>query len=64
MTTKTVEGYFGPKQVTREQFVTQWKDSFWQFFHLTNTTDEFKEFEVMRERIAVLAGMKWDNLKG
>jgi len=63
MTTKTVDGYFGPRQVTREQFISQWTQHFSQVLHLTNTVAEFDELKVMQARIAALAGQKWDGLK-
>ena len=61
--TKMVEGYFGLKPVTREQFIAQWTQHFSQVLHLTNTVAEFDELKVMQERIAALAGQKWDGLK-
>lgn len=61
--TKTVDGYFGPKQVTREAFVAQWVEHFQQVYHLANTTAEFTELRTMRDRIADLAGLKWEGLK-
>lgn len=63
MNTKTVAGYFGPKQVTREAFVAQWVEHFQQVYHLSDTTAEFTELRTMRDRIAELAGSKWDKLK-
>jgi hypothetical protein len=62
MTTKTVQGYFGPKQVTREQYVKQWTDHFGEVYHLTSTTAEYDELTAMKARIADLAGQKWDGL--
>lgn len=61
--TKTVEGYFGPKQITREAFTAQWVDHFQQIYHLADTTAEFDELQAMKDRLAVLAGQKWDKLK-
>jgi hypothetical protein len=63
MNTKTVDGYFGPKQVTREAFTAQWVEHFQQVYHLADTPAEFTELRTMRDRIAVLAGQKWDGLK-
>jgi hypothetical protein len=63
MNTKTVEGYFGPKQVTRDEYVRQWTDHFSQILHLAGTTEEFKQLEIVRIQIAGLAGQKWDGLK-
>lgn len=61
--TKTVDGHFGPKRVTREQFIQRWADHFAECVHLTDTTAEFDEFVGMKQRIKELAGAKWDRLK-
>ncbi len=61
--TKTVDGYFGPKQVTREAFTAQWVEHFQQLYHLAGTSAEFTELRTLRDRIAELAGQKWDGLK-
>ncbi len=61
--TKTVDGYFGPKQITREAFTAQWVEHFQQMYHLAETTAEFDELTTMKFRLAVLAGQKWDKLK-
>lgn len=62
-TTKTVHGYFGPKQVTRDEFVKQWTSHFGEAMHLADTTAEFDELQGMKQRIAELAGAKWDRIK-
>lgn len=62
MNTKTVDGYFGPKQVTREAFVKQWVEHFQQFYHLADTTAQFDDLKTTQLRIAALAGQKWDRL--
>lgn len=61
--TKTVEGHFGPKQVTRNEFVKQWTTHFGQVFHLAATPAEFDELQAVKQRIAQLAGNRWDQLK-
>jgi hypothetical protein len=60
--TKTVAGYLGPKQVTREQFVKQWADHFSEFYHLPETSEEFSSMQAMKTQIAEMAGRKWDAL--
>lgn len=64
MNTKTVHGHFGPKQITRDDFIKQWKDHFGQCYNLCEQTGDFKEIDAMKERIAEMAGRNWDNLKG
>lgn len=64
MTTKTVDGYFGPKQVTRDEFVTQWVSHFNQTLHLADNVAELEELDTMALRIKALAGAKWDRMKG
>lgn len=61
--TKTVQGYFGEKQVTKEEFVKQWHEQFVQFLHLANTGSELDELDMMMRRIDELAGNKWDAIK-
>jgi nitrate/TMAO reductase-like tetraheme cytochrome c subunit len=60
--TKTVDGFFGPKQVTRAEFVAQWASHFGQTLHLCATTAEFDELEKMKKRILELAGAQWDRI--
>jgi hypothetical protein len=62
-TTKTVSGYFGDKQVTKEEFVKQWHTQFVQFLHLANTGKELDELDMMMHRIDELAAAKWDAIK-
>lgn len=61
--TKTVEGFFGPKQMTKAEFVKQWADHFAQVAYLTNSHAEALEVMAMQERIKAMAAAKWDNLK-
>jgi hypothetical protein len=63
MTTKTVQGFFGPKDITREEFVKQWADHFGQFYHLPETSEQMAELDAMKARLQTLAGEKWDKLK-
>jgi hypothetical protein len=60
--TKTVAGFFGPKQVTREEFVKEWTSHYGQVFHLAKTTAEYDELFAFKQRIAALAGAQWDKL--
>jgi hypothetical protein len=61
--TKTVAGYFGDKQVTKEEFIKEWKSHFGQFFALANTVNEFDELKQMQSRIVQLAGNAWEAIK-
>lgn len=61
--TKTVESFFGPKQVTREEFVKQWRSEFNQYMYLASSTDELNELAQMQSRIAAMAGTTWDRIK-
>lgn len=61
--TKTVESYFGPEQVTREEFSTQWAGEFRQFYDLAGCSAELDELNQMQRRITELAGRKWDDLR-
>lgn len=61
--TKQVEGYFGPKQVTREEFIKRWTGHFTEFFNLAEASSEYEEMKRMQERMAALAGRKWDKIK-
>ncbi len=63
MTTKTVQGFFGPKAVTREEFVKIWADHFGQLYQLPETSEQMAEMDVMKARIETLAGERWDKLK-
>lgn len=58
--TKEVDGYFGPKQVTRAEFVRQWTMHFGQVFHLADSNAELKELAAMEARISEMAGVRWD----
>ena len=44
-TTKTVEGTFGPRQVTRDEFVNRWAGHCDQMFHLAHTTAQYHELQ-------------------
>lgn len=59
---KTVEGTFGPKKITREDFVKRWSGHFDQMFNLANTTAEYEEMKKMSERVRELAGASWDRI--
>jgi len=61
--TKTVYDYFGPKQITRAEFIKQWVDHFQQFYHLGENVDQLNQLAAMQTRITELAGRKWDDLK-
>ncbi len=61
--TKTVQSFFGPKEITREEFIKQWKDQFTQFFQLSDTVEEFKEFKGVQHNIERMAARKWDMMK-
>jgi hypothetical protein len=61
--TKTVAGYFGDKQVTKEEFVKEWKSHFGQLFALASTTNEFEELKQMQQRVIQLAGNAWESIK-
>ncbi len=63
MQTKQVDGYFGPKQVTRAEFVAQWVQHFNQVLHLADNVAQLEELDTMSLRISELAGAKWDRLK-
>ena len=60
--TKTVEGTFGPKQITREDFVKRWTSHFSQIFLLADTTSEYEELKNMSVRLEQLAGAAWDRI--
>lgn len=62
--TKTVGGYFGPKQVTQDEFVAQWTQHFDQFYTLPNTRDALEELDRMKARISAMARERWNNIKG
>jgi len=62
-TTKTVEGYFGPKEVTREAYVSEWVQHFQQVTHLAGNMADLAELGKMSDRVAEMAGKKWDSLK-
>lgn len=61
--TKTVDGYFGPKQVTRDEFVKQWKNSVNELFYVTTTRDDHERVLAIQATAAEMAGRKWDELK-
>lgn len=61
--TKTVEGHFGPKQITREDFIKRWSSHFNQMFNLANTTAEYEELKQVSQRVSELAGASWDRIK-
>jgi hypothetical protein len=61
--TKTVEGYFGPKQITREEYVKQWTSHFSQMYHLIDSSEDIKELDAMKEKLSKMAGVKWDRIK-
>lgn len=63
MNTKTVEGYFGQKQVTRDEFVKQWKSSVNELFYVTTTRDDHERVLAIQASVAEMAGRKWDELK-
>ena len=59
---KTIEvgGFFGPKQITREDFVKQWTDHVNQLHRLS--FDHFDEFCKIAGRVSEIAGQEWDRL--
>lgn len=63
METKQVDGYFGVKQVTREEFVRQWTDHFMQFYSLPCDATEMRELDRIKSRLAEMAGRAWDDIK-
>lgn len=60
--TKTVEGTFGPKQITRDDFVKRWTEHFGEVLWLANSTAEYEELRAMKRRIAELAGAAWERI--
>lgn len=63
MTTKTVQGFFGPKQVTREEFIKEWTSHFMEFYSLCETTQDFAELDAIKVKMIDLAGKRWDSMK-
>lgn len=62
LTRKTVEGYFGPKQLTREEYTKRWTDHARELFSLSNTANDHNEIQTMIARVSVLAGASWDRI--
>lgn len=61
--TKTVEGTFGPKRITRDEFIKRWTTSHYgQFYWLANTLAEMEELKRYEARIAEIAGAAWDRI--
>lgn len=62
--TKTVEGTFGPKQITREEFVKRWASQVIEIsFGLAQTSADYKALEAVKAQVEEMAGRKWDGLK-
>lgn len=60
--TKIIEGYFGPKQITRDEFIKRWTGHFSELFYLARSSEELTELTVVSKRIADMAGDKWDKI--
>ena len=43
--TKTVEGYFGPKQITRDDFIKRWAGLVGDAYSLANTSADIAELD-------------------
>jgi hypothetical protein len=62
--TKTVTGYFGkPKQIGRDDFISQWRNAVADCQSLAETSEEYEEIKLMIVRVAELAGNRWDRMK-
>lgn len=61
MNTKTFDGFFGPKQVTKDEFIKQWLDTTHQYsslFYRLGKGDELISFQCDLEDAAAKA---WDD---
>lgn len=62
MDTKIVEGTFGPKQVTRDEFVRRWENSVVEVGHLCQTTEDYQTYEAIRSQVREMALRKWETI--
>lgn len=60
MQTKEVQGFFGPKQVTREDFIKQWRTHAADVYSLTLTTEDYEAVKALLNTVAEMAGRKFD----
>ena len=63
MLTKTVEGTFGPKQVTQEEFVRRWTNIVSEVGYICETSADYRALEAMQSTIKALAERKWETIK-
>lgn len=62
--TKTVKGYFGDIQLTREAFCKRWVDTVSDLTHLAdwNNSEECQRVADTKDWVYSMAGRKWDNM--
>jgi hypothetical protein len=60
--TVTVQSIFGPKEITRQQFVEEWRDHMRQLYGLSAA--HFEEFAEMVLRVEDIARSEFDRLAG
>lgn len=58
--TKTVQGYFGDKQVTRAEFISQWTNTTHQYWHIAVTGDDAEKVDTILALVKEMAAKKWD----
>lgn len=63
METKTVQGTFGPKQITKDEFVKQWTNSIAEIGYICETGDDYRTLQAMQEQVRKLAERKWEMIK-
>lgn len=62
METVTVQGYIGPKQVNREQFVEAWTDQLTGLWSLCYSQEDRERADRIRADLEALAGGAFDKL--
>ena len=61
MKTKTFDGFFGPKEVSRKEFIDQWLKTTHQYTQMFFSADEGTKLMAFQGELIEVAGKAWDN---
>lgn len=60
MKTKTFDGFFGPKEVSRKEFINQWIGTTGQYASLFYPEEMGEELLKFQQALEKVAGKAWD----
>ncbi len=61
--TKTFDGFFGPKEVSRKEFIDKWIGTTGQYASLFYPAEMGEELLKFQQALQDVAGKAWDNHK-